>query len=171
MRLLTPFPRPSTRVFFLAFIFGWVDTATGLRRSRCRQDRLPSRKGWGWCLSVDASTQWRVCCPSERSRAEARRVPSQVAVTTRHRLSPSECRSGCCAPPSTRAFRVPKSCDPTLRFSVVLGKGHQDTNAPHPLGLLRARSERPHNGCAAEKRDELASPHPGPKDSPSESFT
>jgi hypothetical protein len=29
--------------------------------------------------------------------------------------------------------------DPRLRFSVVLDKGHQDTNAPHPLGLLRTR--------------------------------
>ena len=37
--------------------------------------------------------------------------------------------------------------------------GSQHTNAPHPLGLLRARGERPRSRRAAEQRDELASLH------------
>src|SRR5262249_19115735 len=34
-------------------------------------------------------------------------APSRVAVSTRHRLSPNECRSGCCGPPPSRASGVP----------------------------------------------------------------
>jgi hypothetical protein len=33
------------------------------------------------------------------------------------------------------------------------------TDAPHPLGLLRARRERPRHRHAAEQRDEIAPPH------------
>src|SRR6266567_8216540 len=36
---------------------------------------------------------------------------------------------------------------------------HEHADAPHSLGLLRARRERPCNGRAAEQRDELAAPH------------
>jgi hypothetical protein len=35
---------------------------------------------------------------------------------------------------------------------------HQYADPPHPLGLLRARCERPYR-CAAEQRDELAPLH------------
>jgi hypothetical protein len=38
------------------------------------------------------------------------------------------------------------------------GEWGEHTNATHALALLRARRERP-RGCAADKRDELASPH------------
>jgi hypothetical protein len=37
---------------------------------------------------------------------------------------------------------------------VALGKGHQDTDPPHPIRLLRARGERP-CCCRAEQRYEL----------------
>jgi hypothetical protein len=35
----------------------------------------------------------------------------------------------------------------------------QDTDAPHPTGLLRARRERPRGRRAAEERDELTTAH------------
>src|SRR5215813_1360008 len=61
---------------------------TQLERSRDRRDRGRA-------------------CRKQRVRAAARRVPSRVAVSTRHRLSPNECRSGCCGPPPSRASGVP----------------------------------------------------------------
>ena len=47
---------------------------------------------------------------------------------------------------------------------IVLGKAHQNSNAPDPLGLLRPRHKRP---CrrAADKRDELAPLHVPPQTS------
>jgi hypothetical protein len=54
----------------------------------------------------------RVCCSSdavvgvvcERMRSGCRATSSFAAVSTpRRRASPSECKSGCCGPPSTRA--------------------------------------------------------------------
>jgi hypothetical protein len=42
-----------------------------------------------------------------------------------------------------------------LTLSIVRGTVHEHADAPHPLGLLRARRERPR--CrGAEQRDELA---------------
>jgi DNA invertase Pin-like site-specific DNA recombinase len=37
-----------------------------------------------------------------------------------------------------------------LRFRIVGGKRHEHTDVTHPLGLLRARRERPCRCCAAE---------------------
>src|SRR5262245_14733348 len=48
-----------------------------------------------------------------------------------------------------------------LRIPIVLGKGRQYAHAPHTLGLLRARRERPRRSRAAEKRDERAASHVG----------
>ena len=42
---------------------------------------------------------------------------------------------------------------------IALGIGQQDTDPPHPVRVLRARSEWPYRGGAAEKGDELPSPH------------
>src|SRR5262245_2050815 len=39
---------------------------------------------------------------------------------------------------------------------IVLGRGREHADAPHPLGLLRARRERPRHCRAAEQRDALA---------------
>jgi hypothetical protein len=60
-------------------------------------------------------------------------------------------------PAKLSEFR-PQRRDPGLRFMVALGKGHQDADASHWLGLLRACRERP-SRCAAEKANELTSPH------------
>ena len=56
--------------------------------------------------------------------------------------------------------------DAGLIFRIVRGCGHKHADAPHPLGLLRARRERPRRRRAAEKRDELAPLHVPPKDTP-----
>ena len=38
---------------------------------------------------------------------------------------------------------LPERRDPGLSFPVALGKRHQHADPPHPVGLLRARGERP----------------------------
>ena len=43
-----------------------------------------------------------------------------------------------------------------MNVLIALRKCHQRANAPHPLGLLCARRERPRSRRAAEQRDELA---------------
>src|SRR5262249_50233496 len=45
-----------------------------------------------------------------------------------------------------------------LRLWIVGLHGHQHTDAPHALALLRVRPERP-RGRAAEQDDELSPPH------------
>src|ERR1700730_2439127 len=40
---------------------------------------------------------------------------------------------------------------------------HEQADPPHPLGLLRARPERPRNCCTAEQRDYVAASHASPK--------
>jgi hypothetical protein len=42
------------------------------------------------------------------------------------------------------------------RVLIVPGYGAEHPDAPHPLGLLRARRARPRRRCTAEDRDELA---------------
>ena len=46
-----------------------------------------------------------------------------------------------------------------LTFRIVRGRGHEHADAPHPLGLLRARRERPRAAAPPSSRDELAPPH------------
>jgi len=46
-------------------------------------------------------------------------------------------------------------------LAIALGERHYDSDAPHPLGLLRARHERP-RGHPAEKPDQFASFHEPP---------
>ena len=46
--------------------------------------------------------------------------------------------------------------DAGLKFRIVRGCVQEHADAPHPLGLLRARRERPRSRRAAEQRDELA---------------
>jgi hypothetical protein len=46
-----------------------------------------------------------------------------------------------------------KRCGSSRRFRVVCGRTQQDPDAPHSLGLLRARGERPHNRRTAEQAD------------------
>ena len=54
---------------------------------------------------------------------------------------------------------LPERRDAGLSFRVALGEGHQHADAPHAIGLLRARRERPRSRRAAEQRDELAALH------------
>ena len=49
--------------------------------------------------------------------------------------------------------------DTRLIFRIICGCGQEYADAPHPLGLLRARRERPRRRRAAEQRDELAAAH------------
>src|SRR5262245_35147069 len=53
---------------------------------------------------------------------------------------------------------LPKSRDAGLSFRIALGICDQHADPSHLLRLLRACRERPRR-CAAEKRDEVASPH------------
>jgi hypothetical protein len=54
-----------------------------------------------------------------------------------------------------------RAIPPTLKVSLSFGRSraHDHADASHPLGLLRARRERPRDGNAAHERDEFASPH------------
>src|SRR5262249_8177814 len=45
------------------------------------------------------------------------------------------------------------------RIRIVRAPAHEHADAPHPLGLLRARRERPRSRRAAEQRDEPAPLH------------
>src|SRR5258708_6399204 len=46
-----------------------------------------------------------------------------------------------------------------LCLRIVCGEWHKHADAPHALGLLRARRQRPPDRRAAEQRDEVAAPH------------
>src|SRR6516164_4111931 len=49
-------------------------------------------------------------------------------------------------------------CDLGLAEWIVCGQGQERANAPHPLGLLRARRERPRRHRANKCDDEFSSP-------------
>src|SRR5262249_35469428 len=53
-----------------------------------------------------------------------------------------------------------KCSEAGLTFGVFRSPIHEHRDPPHPLGLLRARRERPGRCGAAEQRDELAAFHP-----------
>ena len=55
--------------------------------------------------------------------------------------------------------------DAGLPFRIVRGRGHQHADAPHALGLLRARRERPRDCPAAKHREirDVAWPPPSPR--------
>jgi hypothetical protein len=58
--------------------------------------------------------------------------------------------------PSQIAELPHEGFDLGLRLGVGIRKRHQNTDPPHPAGLLRTRDERPRDGRrAAEQRDEL----------------
>src|SRR5215813_8114541 len=56
-----------------------------------------------------------------------------------------------------------RAIPPTLKVSLSFGRSraHDHADASHPLGLLRARRERPRSRRSTEQRYELASPHVG----------
>jgi hypothetical protein len=53
-----------------------------------------------------------------------------------------------------------RAIPPTLKVSLSFGcsRAHDHADPPHPLGLLRARRERP-RGCTAQQRNERAPFH------------
>src|SRR5262249_46080705 len=59
--------------------------------------------------------------------------------------------------PAQRVKGLLENHDPRLSFRVIRDS-HQYTNAPHAIGRLRARRQRPRRR-AAEQRDELAPLH------------
>src|SRR6516162_3298798 len=64
-----------------------------------------------------------------------------------------------CFRPTQVLQRLAESRNARLCLRIALGKAHQHADPPHPVGLLRARRERP-SGCrAAKQRDELAAHH------------
>src|SRR5262249_17731909 len=60
--------------------------------------------------------------------------------------------------PSEPLKTMPERVKADLHVGIVLGLHCQHSNAPHPLGLLRARRERPRSR-AAKQPDELAPLH------------
>ena len=52
--------------------------------------------------------------------------------------------------PAERLETLAKCNDPSQHFGIILGVWMQECDAPHALGLLRARRERP-RGRAAER--------------------
>ena len=65
-----------------------------------------------------------------------------------------------------RPMVQPNCCQPLqerpeagLKFRIVRGCGQQHADAPHALGLLRARRERPRNSRTAQSTEKLPSPH------------
>ena len=52
---------------------------------------------------------------------------------------------------------LPQSRDAGLPYRIVRGEWHDHADAPHALGLLRARRDWPRGRCAAEQRDDFAS--------------
>ena len=106
-----------------------------------------------------------------RKGATARGVMAKIASGLRSRSSPAAPRMRSTSVPAQRysirnvaAFGptqivkpLDEGCDVLLPFRVVLGDGHQDTQSPHPVSLLRARGEGPRDRCAADKRHEIAS--------------
>src|SRR5262249_11507092 len=65
------------------------------------------------------------------------------------------------APVAPAQFLQPlhESNEASLSVWIIRTRVHQHADAPHALGLLRQRPERPRRHRATEKRDELAPPH------------
>src|SRR5262249_50060976 len=60
---------------------------------------------------------------------------------------------------------LPERGQPCLIFLIIFGSAKQHADAPHALGLLRERGERPSGRTNAEKSDELAPSHSLPRGS------
>ena len=65
-----------------------------------------------------------------------------------------------------RPMVQPNCCQPLqerpntgLKLRIVRRCGQEHADAPHPLGLLRARGERPSDGYGTQQRDDLAPLH------------
>ena len=89
-----------------------------------------------------------------RERDQFRRVSANVGGIGRGPagVDPHVAADG----PAQLRQRLQERPDAGLKFRIVRGCGQEHADAPHPLGLLRARRERPRRRRAAEQRDELA---------------
>ena len=58
--------------------------------------------------------------------------------------------------PARKRKPLQECCHPGLILRIICGCVQEHADAPHALGLLRARRERPRSRRAAEQRDELA---------------
>ena len=91
---------------------------------------------------------------------------SRIGVSERLRLIGAGGRCKTVVDAEIAAFRpsapfqsVPKTRKPSLILWIVLREASQHADASSLIGLLRFRRERPRRRCAANKRDELATPH------------
>ena len=135
--------------------------APGSRRSRRRPDRRRARTRSARCGSP-AATAATVAPPVARMTSGASATNSAAYLRMRS-ASPAAQRV------SIRTLRPsvqPNSCSPCRNAATracpsgsSAASAHEHADAPHPLGLLRARRERPRRRRAAEQRDELAPPH------------
>ena len=61
--------------------------------------------------------------------------------------------------PAQRAERLAERGQEPFCLWIVLSNAHKDADAPHSLGLLRERRERPHHRRSGGSFDEIASSH------------
>src|SRR5262249_79639 len=61
--------------------------------------------------------------------------------------------------PAKRLQPLQEGSEPCLVMRIVRRCGEEHADAPHPLALLRARSDGPRDRRAAEQRDELPPSH------------
>src|SRR5215475_8581126 len=80
----------------------------------------------------------------------ADRIIAPPGVSARHSVHSSKDAIG--ASPAERS-------DASLSFQTGRSRAHEHADAPHPLGLLRARRERPRGCGTAEQRYEVAPFH------------
>ena len=97
---------------------------------------------------------------SGAERNQLRRLSAHMSACPR----PSACRAAHCgrrsSPIAATLAGTPRDAAcPSGSFAA----GHEHADAPHPLGLLRARRDRPRCRRTAEKRDELAPSHCCPR--------
>ena len=121
--------------------------------ARCLQQRHKTR---------DASSQDDV----GRKRDQFRRVfASLIGVANRPAIVNPHVSA---VSPTQLLQRLQECRGPELRARIVpVAAALKHCDAPHPLGLLRAGGERPSDGGATGKSDELAPPHtclPQPED-------
>src|SRR5262249_17480022 len=106
------------------------------------------------------------CCDGRTARCqngirhERDQFRCMLAHSVRKTRAPSDVNSCVSAVgPSYSTELRSERCKATLCLRIVCGQIHEHTDAPHPLGLLRAPRDRPRHGRAAEQRDELAASH------------
>ena len=135
---------------------------------RARLSTKPAPTGSGTCANtigtvrVACSNGARVASPTgqddiRRERDQFRRVSTGSVGIARPPaiVDPHVAADG----PAQFLQPLQERSDAGLRFRIVRDQVREHADATHPLGLLRARRERPRSRRAAEERDELAPFH------------